>query len=403
VLFNRIIKGLKPSATASSVTLLTCIFLAIEFLDEFVDGVQGAAMPLIRDDLQLSYVQVGMLLAIPNIISNFIEPIFGILGDVGHRRKLILGGGIAFALALWLIALSQNFPVLLVAFILFYPASGAFVSLSQASLMDIDSTRHEQNMARWALAGSVGNVVGPLALGAAIALHQGWRSLYLVLAALTLLMLGVVWRFPLVKFATSFEVEEHNFNVGFKQGIRNALLALRRFEVLRWLTLLEFSNLMLDMLRGFLALYFVDVVGVNQTQASFAVTVWLGVGLLGDVLLIPLLERVRGLDYLRVSTLIVLCLYPAFLVMPNFEAKLVILGLLGFFNAGWYSILQGQLYSTMPGLSGTVMAVGNLFGLVSGLIPLGLGLVAQQYGLQITMWLLLLGAIALLIGIPKAR
>jgi len=31
-----------------------------------------------------------------------------------------------------------------------------------------------------------------------------------------------------------------------------------------------------------LALYFVDVIGANNTQASVAVTVWLGVGLLGD-------------------------------------------------------------------------------------------------------------------------
>jgi FSR family fosmidomycin resistance protein-like MFS transporter len=44
---------------------------------------------------------------------------------------------------------------------------------------------------------------------------------------------------------------------------------------------------MLDVLRGFLALYFVDVVGASNTQASFAITVWLGFGLLGDFLLIP--------------------------------------------------------------------------------------------------------------------
>jgi len=41
----------------------------------------------------------------------------------------------------------------------------------------------------------------------------------------------------------------------------------------RWLTLLLFSDLMLDVLRGFLALYFVDV-GANNTQASVAV--WYG-------------------------------------------------------------------------------------------------------------------------------
>jgi FSR family fosmidomycin resistance protein-like MFS transporter len=156
---------------------------------------------------------------------------------------------------------------------------------------------------------------------------------------------------------------------------------------------------MLDVLRGFLALYFVDVVGVNNTQASFALTIWLGFGLLGDFLLIPLLERVRGLDYLRISAILVLCLYPAFLVVPNINIKLVILALLGLLNSGWYSILQGQLYTAMPGQSGTVMTLDNLVASVGGLAPLVLGLVAQQYGLQPTMWMLLAAPIALLIGL----
>jgi FSR family fosmidomycin resistance protein-like MFS transporter len=45
--------------------VLTIIFLAIELLDELVDGVGGAAYPLIRNDLHLSYVQVGLLLPYP--------------------------------------------------------------------------------------------------------------------------------------------------------------------------------------------------------------------------------------------------------------------------------------------------------------------------------------------------
>ncbi|BAZ13489.1 Fosmidomycin resistance protein [Calothrix sp. NIES-4071] len=171
--------------TARNVVLLTFTFLVIELLDELVDGVRGAAWPLIRNDLHLSYVQVGMLLTIPNTISSLIEPILGILGDIGYRRQLILGGGIAFAISLLLVSFSQNFSLLLAAFVLFYPASGAFVSLSQATLMDIEPTRHQQNMARWTLAGSVGNVIGPLILSCAVALHQSWRSAFLVLAVLT--------------------------------------------------------------------------------------------------------------------------------------------------------------------------------------------------------------------------
>jgi FSR family fosmidomycin resistance protein-like MFS transporter len=98
---------------------------------------------------------------------------------------------------------------------------------------------------------------------------------------------------------------------------------------------------------------------------------------------------------------LVLFLFPAFLLVPSVTAKLVILGLLGFFNAGWYSILQGRLYSAMPGQSSSVMTVGNVFGLIGGLIPLGLGLVADRYGLETTMWLLILGPVTLLIGIPR--
>lgn len=379
-----------------NVVLLTFTFLVIELLDELVDGVRGAAWPLIRNDLHLSYVQVGMLLTIPNTISSLIEPILGILGDIGFRRQLILGGGVAFAISLLLVSFSQNFPLLLAAFVLFYPASGAFVSLAQATLMDIEPTRHEQNMARWTLAGSVGNVIGPLILSCTVALHQSWRSGFFVLAVLTLLTLGVLWN-SITTLPAPKQVNEptHDFN----SGIRNALFALKECEVLRWLTLLQFSDLMLDVLRGFLALYFIDVVGANNTQASFAVTIWLGVGLLGDFLIIPLLERVRGLDYLRFSAIIVLCLYSAFLVVPNINVKFIILGLLGFFNAGWYSILKGQLYTAMPGQSGTVMTLDNLFGLVGGFMPLILGLLATKFGLHNIMWLLLAAPVALLMGI----
>jgi FSR family fosmidomycin resistance protein-like MFS transporter len=384
-------------ALRQRVVLFSLVLLAIEFLDEFVYGAREAAWPLIRSELGLSYAQVGLLLSLPGVVGSFIEPVLGILGDVGRRRVLVLGGGLAFALALLLTALSPGFTLLLFSFILFYPASGAFVSLSQAELMDSGPSRREQNMARWTFAGSLGVVAGPIALSAAAALAFGWRGLFLFFAGLTLVLVAVVRRFSFSDGRASSE------SAGFMVGVRAAVQALRRREVLRWLTLLEFSDLMLDVLLGFLALYFVDVVGTTPAQAGVAVAVWTGVGLLGDLLLIPLLERVPGLRYLRWSAALEVVLFPAFLLAPNNWAKLVLLGLLGFFNAGWYSILKARLYAAMPGQSGTVMTVGNVFGLVGQFIPLGLGLVAEQFGLQAALWLLLAGPVGLLIGIPRRR
>ncbi|MBA3804809.1 MAG: MFS transporter [Acidobacteria bacterium] len=379
---------------------LVLILLAIEFLDELVFGTREAAWPLIRDDLQLSYTQVGILLSVPNVVGNLIEPPIAILSDIWKRRVLILLGGMFFAASLLLTAISNSFPVLLAAFILMNPASGMFVSLSQAVLMDSDHARQEQNMARWEFSGSLGNVTGPLALAAFLLLGLGWRSLYLALFLLTLALIAAAWRFPLTKITTFAEQTE---SPALMNGVRDALHALKRREVWRWVILLEFADLTMDGLKGYLALYLVDIARVSETQAGLGVFVWTCASLPGYVLLIRLLERVRGLRYLRYSALFVAALFIAFLLVPGVLVKLIFLGLLGFANAGWYSILKAQLYKTMPGQSGTVLAVANIAGLVGALTPLGLGIIAGRYGLPAAMWLMLLGPIALLCALPRVR
>ncbi len=385
---------------------LILTFLVIEFLDELVYGALETSWPLIRADLGLTYVQIGLALSLPGLIGNTIEPVLGILADTWRRRVLILGGGVFFSAALLWMSTSQGFLGFLLASCLLSPASGAFVSLSQASLMDSQPGRREQNMARWTFAGSIGVFAGPLVLSASLALGWGWRGLLAGLGVFSLAALLLAWR-RVPAQARGFESAEapdepaERKPLTFAEGVRAALRALRRKDVLRWLVLLEFSDLMLDVLYSYLALYLVDVARLTPEVAAVGVAVWTGVGLLGDLLLIPLLERVRGLDYLRVSVVLELLLFPAFLLAGPLALKLILLGLLGFFNSGWYSVLMGRLYSTLPGQSGTVLTVGNVVGWFGKLIPLGIGLAAEQFGLSAAMWLLLAGPVALLIGLPR--
>lgn len=360
-------------------------------------GAWAAAWPLIRADLHLTYVQVGLLLSLPQLFGNVVEPAVGVLGDAWDRRALIRSGGVVFAAAVLGIALSHAFAPLLVALALVNPASGAFVSLSQAVLMDLDPRGHELNMARWALAGSVGVVAGPLLLGAVVGAGLGWRGAFIACAVVAVLLLALVWR---AGVATPPSGVRRSLGRALRQGTRDAFRALGRPDVLRWLTLLEFINLMLDILLDFLALYLVDIVGLSGARAGFAIAVWTGVGLLGDAALIPLLKRMDGLRYLRASALAVLFLFPAFLLVDDVPSKVVLLGALGLLDSGWYAILQGRLYSAMPGRSAAVMTLGNLFGLAGGLLPLALGVIAERYGLGAAMWLLMAAPIALLVGLP---
>jgi FSR family fosmidomycin resistance protein-like MFS transporter len=386
------------AARATSLFIFT--LLAVEFLDELVFGVREAAWPLMRDDLRLTYTQVGVILSVPPLLGNLAEPWLGVLGDVWRRRTLVLAGGAAFAAGTLLVGLSPNFAVLLAASILSNPASGAFVGLSQATLMDLEPERREQNMARWALSGSAANSIGPAAIGACVWSGVSWRWGFLTAGALMLLSLAAVWRQPFETPAAARD--EGRGRAAFVAGVREALRALKRREVLRWLVLLEVGNFTYDILRGFLALYFVDVVGAGEGGAALAVAVWTCVGLAGDFAVVPLLERVRGLSYLRVSTAAVLVLFPATLLAEGFLMKVALLGLLGMANAGWYAILKARLYDELPGRSGTAMTLGNVFGLAGDLLPLALGAFAEAWGLGAMMWLLAAGPALLLAGLLSA-
>jgi len=375
------------------------IYLFIEFIDELVFGVGETAWPLFRNDLHLTYTQIGLLLSLPGIIAAFIEPFIGILGDVWKRRILIITGGILFTASLFMTSVSYSFVFLLASFILFFPASGAFVSLSQANLMDSEPARHEQNMARWTFAGSLGVLSGPLLLGLFAYFGLGWRGTYAALASFsTLCLLAALRYLPRDPVSTpSFP----SLRVVF-DGFRAAFSSLKRVDVWRWLLLLEFADLMGDVLFSYLALYFVDVGRVTETQAGVAVTVWLALGLVTDFLFIPFIDRQKdSLKFLRTTAFMECFAFSIFLLIPGFIPKLVVVIFVNLFNTGWYSILQGRLYSSLPGQSASVMVIGSVITPFAKFFPFLIGFLADQFGLQTAMWILLLGPVALLIGLPR--
>jgi len=300
---------------------------------------------------------------------------------------------LVFAAAIGGVALANGFPFLLLVFVIGAPASGAFVSLSQASLMDLDPTGHDRSMARWAVAGSFGALAGPLVMAASASLGLGWRWLMAALGAAAI---------PLVLAARPIRFEPEGQRRAVSATLRGAVRALRRWEVVRWLVLLEATDLLGDVLYGFVALYFVDVVKVDPVVAGLAVVVLGASGMAGDVLLLPLLARVDGIRYLRVSAVLVTLVFPAFLLVHGTGAKLVLLALLGLLRAGWYAIPQGRLFTAMAGSSGTAIALSNVSGLIGHLAPLAIGALAERVGLAGAMWVLLLAPVALVLGLPSA-
>lgn len=330
-----------------------------------------------------------MLLAVPALVGCLLDPLVGAAGDTRFRRTVLVVGGAGFAASAALAAGSPGFWALLAALVVANPASGAFVGLAQATLMDLLPGERERSMARWTLAGAFGYVGGPLLISAALWLGFGWR------AALAGLAVAAV---PLALAARRTSTIAPAEPQSLAASIRASVAALRRRDVLRWLATLEAADLLLDVFHGFLALYLVDVARLDPRAAAVGVAVWTGASLVGDWLLLAVLRRMDGLRYLRWSALAAIACYPAFLLASSAGMKLALAAVLGLLNSGWYAIPKARLYEALPGQSGVAVAVGGIGGLLGAVVPLVLGVIAGSVGLQPTMWILALAPLALLLA-----
>jgi FSR family fosmidomycin resistance protein-like MFS transporter len=253
-------------------------------------------------------------------------------------------------------------------------------------------------MARWELAGSIGAVAGPLLLTAVLASGGGWRDAYLVLAVLSALAwlgrclggrqaartstvagAGVSARAVETNESTKArgEAEDRPWTV----RAREALAALRDWSTVRWLVLLQVTDLLGDVFTGFLALYLVDVEQLRPAIAALAIAIRLGASLAGGSALIVVLERVGDLTVLRITAVAAALLYPGFLLVPGVAPKLAVLAVLSAASAPWYPLLQARLYGSLPGRSSAAVTLSSAAGLAGGLGPLAVGLTAQAFGL----------------------
>ena len=381
-----------------------------------------------RADLGLSYTQIGLLVAVPLLVGSLIELPMGLVAGNGRvRHRLVLAGGVLVMASLAAVAAARSAAVLMVAFVAFFPASGAFVSLTQAALIDRAAGRQQQRMAAWNLAGSVGAVGGPLLLAGVAAAGGSWRWAYLLLAAAAGAALAAAVLAAPSRQTARFDPEPSaaadsagvtasdadrdgdadsdsgahadgersgDDNSGQRVSVREALGALRQRDVARWVVLLEIGDLLLDVLTGYISIYLVDVVGASPAEAALGVAIRLGAGLAGDALFVVISRRVSGPAALRVSAIAACALYPAFLLVGWLPAKLAILAALSMVTACWYPVIQAGLYTSLPGRSGVAVFLSSAAALLGAAGPLAVGLIAQQAGLT---W-----ALALLAVVPAA-
>lgn len=383
--------------TSAPRTFLRATLAATALLDELTTGLLVVGLPLVRDTLHLSYDQAGFLFTAGALSSLLLEPGINLASDRASKRLPILAGMLALVAAFLLAAAAPGYALLLLAFVVLYPANGAAVGLAQAALIDA-STALGRTMTRWTIMSGVGDLLAPLAVGAGVALGFGWTGLCLGAAALWLATALVLLpqRFPRFAHAAS-EDEPAQPQQPLLAVVRDAL---RNRELLRWAAISLLATTLDEVYLAFAALYLHDQLGASQEVIGVVIALALGVGLLALFALDRLQMRIAGLRLLPWMALIALAGVAVFLLAPSVAVAALGLALTELGAVGWYPIAKAAAYAALPGRSGLVRAVVLLGAPFETALPGAVGLIAARFSLAAGLGFLALGPIAMLLLLP---
>jgi MFS family permease len=385
---------------------LRATLLTTPLLDELTSGFPVVALPLLRDHLHLTYAQAGFLFTAGALSSLIIEPVLNLLADHGSKRPLIAGGMFVLVLAFVVFGLASTYPLLILGFVVFYPATGAAVGLSQAALVDAQPADAPRAMARWTLLSGVGDLLSPLAVSILLALGQGWPAICALGAAAWLAILPVFLRqqftsiHPLPQASSS--VDEEPARAGVLNVSSRLWALLRDTLLLRWVAIGLLCGMLDEIFLAFAALYLRDRLHISAEATSLTILVGTVGGLLSLIVLDHLLTRLDGPRLLPWMALLTLVAVVALLLAPGIEVAAPALFMVNFGAAGWYPIAQAAAYDRAPGHSGTVQAVISFGAPFEIALPGIAGLLAAHYGITAGVAFLGLAPLGVLLLAPRS-
>lgn len=379
---------------------LRLTLLSMGLFDELITGFPIVGLPLLRDQLGLTYAQVGLLFTAGAISSMILEPIINLLSDQRSKRWWILGGLLFLAADFALAGNVHNYGWLLFVFVLLYPANGAAIDLSQAALIDSAPGESARTMTRWTLMSSIGDLLSPLIVAVFVSLSMGWTALCWLAVGLWLGVAVVIWLQPFPHPVSSHDDEEDAVSIGMLKSLRQAL---QDPLLLRWAILSILPTMLDEIFIGFAALYLHDVLRVSEVVIGLVLVIQTIGGFLGLIVLDRLVGRIAPHRLLIGSALLVLMGVVGFLTLHSIWLAACSLFVISLGAAGLYPVAKAEAYARQPGRSGVVRTVIGLGMPFEIALPGIVGLVASRFGVLAGVGLLGLAPLLVLIIVPRRR
>ena len=364
-----------------------------------VDGSQNilpVVFPLLVDRLHLSYGQVGMAAALLNVSSSVIQPGFGWISDRRPTRWFMPVGIAWTGLFLSVVGLVPSYPTLLLVLLLAGLGTAAFHPIASIAVAHASGNRRGFGMSFFSAGGNLGFAIGPV-MAAWLMTWLGLPGTLLVILPSLLMAAAMhVWRGEFASPTRADGTGEHQARGPIPWGLLSRLCAIITLRSWAYSGLVVFIPLLLHER------------GVSLLLAGRALFVFLFFGALGGMLGGYLSDRI-GRQQVIVASLVGFPLFMAVAMLPSGPLSWSFLAIAGISLLASFSVTVVFAQELLPQHLG--VASGLTLGLSFGAGGVGVALsgwLADLFGLQISVWLLVLlpgiaGLIALTLSPPRDR
>lgn len=377
------------------------ILLAVSFVHLFNDSIQAlipAMFPILKDNMLLSYAQVGWIAFALNITSSVIQPVIGYAADRKPRPILLpLGMCCTFA-GVFLLAFAGNYALVIFSVMLVGFGSAAFHPEGMRVAHMAAGQRKGLSQSIFQVGGNAGQSLGPLLMKwVFIPFGQVGALGFTVIAAA-----GIAVQTYVAKWYRQMLNEGYTFR---KKSAARTIDPARSRSIVTAAVILVFLVFVRSWygasIGGYYAFYLMKNYGMTIDDAQIYIFMYLAAGAVGTFFGGPLADRFGRRNLILLS---MVGTVPFALALPfvNQAWALVLLVISGFILLSSFSVTVIYAQMLYPGNIGTVS--GLITGLAFGLGGIGsvvIGELIDRIGIMTVFvacgFLPLLGLLALLL------
>ncbi|AIQ49608.1 Fosmidomycin resistance protein [Paenibacillus sp. FSL R7-0273] len=344
------------------------ILLAVSFVHLFNDSIQAlipAMFPTLRDNLLLSFTQIGWLAFALNMTSSLIQPVIGFAADRKPRPILLpLGMCCTFAGVL-LLAFADSYALVIFSVILVGFGSAAFHPEGMRVAHMAAGQRKGLSQSIFQVGGNAGQSLGPLLINwVFIPFGQIGALGFTVFAAA-----GIAVQTYVAKWYSGMLNAGYTFR---KKSSGGVIDPAQRKAIVTAAVILVFIVFVRSWygasIGGYYAFYLMDHYGMKLENAQIYIFMYLAAGAVGTFFGGPLADRFGRRNLILVSMLGTVPLALALPFVSQFWAA-VLLIISGFVLLSSFSVTVVYAQMLFPGNIGTVS--GLITGLAFGLGGIG--------------------------------